>query len=53
MSADAENGTIPLMNPILAQESEDHLYHFGILRSAVDLPKMFGDVKVKKSHFVG
>ncbi|VDD85125.1 unnamed protein product [Enterobius vermicularis] len=45
MSADAENGTIPLMNPILAQESEDHLYHFGILRSAVDLPKMFGDVK--------
>lgn len=38
-------GTVPLLNPILAQETEDHLYHFGILRSAVDLPKMFGDVK--------
>lgn len=40
-----DSGAVPLMNPILAQESEDHLYHFGILRSAVDIPQVFGDVK--------
>lgn len=45
MSTASEHGTIPLMNPILAQQTEDHLYHFGILRSAFDLPGTYGDVK--------
>lgn len=45
MASNAD-GKVRLLNPILAQESEDHLYHFGIIRSAVDLPKLFGDVKV-------
>uniref|UniRef100_A0A0M3HX53 PNP_UDP_1 domain-containing protein n=1 Tax=Ascaris lumbricoides TaxID=6252 RepID=A0A0M3HX53_ASCLU len=44
MASNAD-GKVRLLNPILAQESEDHLYHFGIIRSAVDLPKLFGDVK--------
>ncbi|VDK48087.1 unnamed protein product [Anisakis simplex] len=43
--ADSTGGKVPLLNPILAKESEDHLYHFGITRSGMDLPKLFGDIK--------
>lgn len=45
MAANAEDGVVPLLNPILAKENEDHLYHFGIKRTTVDLPKTFGDVR--------
>uniref|UniRef100_A0A915B3I7 Nucleoside phosphorylase domain-containing protein n=1 Tax=Parascaris univalens TaxID=6257 RepID=A0A915B3I7_PARUN len=44
MAANAD-GKVRILNPILAQESDDHLYHFGITRRAMDLPKLFGDVK--------
>ncbi|KHN81572.1 Uridine phosphorylase 1 [Toxocara canis] len=43
--AKTTGGKVPLLNPILEKESEDYLYHFGIAKSSMDLPKLFGDIK--------
>ncbi|VDP22340.1 unnamed protein product [Onchocerca flexuosa] len=32
-------------NPILEKQSDDHFYHLGITKSAIDIPQMYGDVK--------
>lgn len=37
---------VHVSNPALGAGGEDYLYHFGISKTAVDIPKEFGDVKV-------
>lgn len=44
-------GTVKLQNPNLENMSDDHLYHIGLGTGSHDLPKMFGDVKVRKIKF--
>lgn len=36
---------VRILNQALDSGSEDYLYHFGISKSLVDIPKQFGDVK--------
>jgi hypothetical protein len=39
--------TVSIFNPILADESDDVLYHFGLVRSSLNAPEVFGGVKVR------
>uniref|UniRef100_A0A9J2PJ63 Nucleoside phosphorylase domain-containing protein n=1 Tax=Ascaris lumbricoides TaxID=6252 RepID=A0A9J2PJ63_ASCLU len=39
------NSVVPLLNPIIAGEKEDFLYHFGISKTKDNIPAAFGDVK--------
>uniref|UniRef100_A0A915A0I4 Nucleoside phosphorylase domain-containing protein n=1 Tax=Parascaris univalens TaxID=6257 RepID=A0A915A0I4_PARUN len=39
------NSVVPLLNPIMAEENEDFLYHFGISKTKDNIPTVFGDVK--------
>lgn len=37
---------VHINNSILEKQSDDHFHHIGITRSMIDVPKMFGDIKV-------
>ncbi|VDK85976.1 unnamed protein product [Litomosoides sigmodontis] len=36
---------VQINNPTLEKQSDDHFHHLGITKSAIDIPKMYGDVK--------
>ncbi|EFO21489.1 uridine phosphorylase [Loa loa] len=36
---------VQIHNPLLDKQSDDHFHHLGITKSAIDIPKMYGDIK--------
>lgn len=37
---------VQISNPTLEKQSDDHFHHLGITKNAIDIPRMYGDVKV-------
>lgn len=44
------DGTVKLRNPNIELMDQDILYHLALGSGSHDLPEMFGDVKVRRTH---